>query len=140
MKTTFSLIAERCGLSHREAAEFLGVRIDTVKSWSSGRNAAPTGAITQLRDLYNKIDRAAGEVIRHIAAVTAEHGAPEEIELGLASDDYEARHPPLGWPCVGAHAAMLGLVAARVNLPVRIAPRGSSGASAAAADKHDIST
>lgn len=137
MKTAFALIAERCGLSHREAADFLGVRVDTVKSWSTGRNPAPAGAIASLRGLYAQIEKAAGEAEKQIAAFIEQHGAPEGIELGLASDDHEARLPPLGWPCVGANAAMLGIVAARATINVKIVPRGSSAASAAAADAHE---
>jgi hypothetical protein len=57
------------------------------------------------------------------------------IEIGLAADDHEAQ--ALGWPCVGAQEAMLGLVVARCRRPVRIVPRGSTVATAAATDAHD---
>jgi hypothetical protein len=57
------------------------------------------------------------------------------IELGLASDDAEAKS--IGWPCVGAQAAALGVGAALIDNPVTIVPRGSTAATAAAADRHD---
>jgi hypothetical protein len=132
MTTAFALICERCGLSHREAATFLNVRLDTVKSWSSGRNRAGDGVIAELRALYERIDRAAAEMIATIEKARADHGLPDIIELGIASDDYESQS--LGWPCVGAQAACLGIVTARIGLPVAIVPRGSTLASAAAAD------
>jgi hypothetical protein len=53
----------------------------------------------------------------------------------LASDDYEAQQ--IGWPCVGAHAAVLGIVAARTNKPLIILPRGSTLATAAAIEAHE---
>jgi hypothetical protein len=131
MKTLASLLFDRCGLSHREAAEFLKVRLDTVKSWSSGRNSAPAGAIDDLRRLYARIEKAAEEGLTSI-----NHAPPGvEIELGLASDDYEAQQ--IGWPCVGAHAAVLGIVAARTNKPLIILPRGSTLATAAAIEAHE---
>jgi hypothetical protein len=137
MITTFTLLCDRCGLSHREAAAFLNVRPDTVKSWSSGRNAAPAGAINELRALYAMIERAASEAVSQAAALEASGRAPDVIELALASDDHEAQQPPLGWPCVGAQAAMLGIVAAKLGRPVKIVPRGSTPATAVAADRHD---
>lgn len=133
MITSFTLLAERCGLSHREAAEFHGVRLDTAKSWSAGRNNAPDGVIADLRDLYTKIERAAaGEAVK---IINDKAGGTEAVELGIATDDAEAQ--TLGWPCVGAHGAVLGLIAARVPNKIIIVPRGSTQATAAAADAHD---
>jgi len=129
MLTVFALLLDRCGLSHREAADVLGVRLDTVKSWAAGRNRAPPGAVADLRTIYARIERAAEEAL----AVIREQ-APELVEIGLASDDHEARS--LGWPCVGAHAALLGLIAARCGAPVRVVPRGTTAATAGAADAH----
>ncbi len=124
LPTAFSLTLARCGLSHTAAAAYLDVRPDTVSSWASGRNAAPPGVWEQLRALYHQIDRTAAEALQSI------RGGPDVIELGLASTDEEARS--LGWPCVGAHAALLGLVVVRCHHPCVIVPRGSTPATAAA--------
>jgi hypothetical protein len=137
MITVFAALLDRCGLSHREAALFLSVRPDTIKSWSSGRNPAPSGVIAELRKLYATIEKAADAALDQIATLGKAHGLPEVIELAIASDDYEAQQPPLGWPCVGAQAAMLGIVAARLDHPIRIVPRGATVAGAAAADAHE---
>lgn len=112
-RSLFSLLAGRCGLSHREAADFLNARIDTVKSWASGRNRAPDGVIAELRGLYRRIERAAAEVL----ALAAEQ-RPAELTLFLARSDDEARER--GWPCRAAQAASLAIVAARTDLPVSI--------------------
>ena len=130
MTTTYALLLDRCGLSIREAAEFHDVRLDTVKSWSAGRNGVPPGAMAELRELYAKIETAAAEGLKVIREQRA-----KEVELGLASYDHESQS--LGWPCVGAHRAVLGLVAARAKGVVMIVPRGSTAATAAASDAHD---
>lgn len=130
MITAYALLLDRCGLSHREAAELHGVRLDTVRSWASARNRTPPGVMTELRTLHAQIEAAAAQAL----AVIAQAPAEAEIELGLASDDAEAR--ALGLPAVGAHAALLGLVVAQTDRAVRIVPRGSTSGSAAAADAH----
>lgn len=135
MTTTFKLACDRCGLSHREAAAFLNTRPDTVKSWSSGRNNAPESVIEELRALYEVIETAADSALAVIEEQEAERGSPPEvIELGLSSDDHEAQS--LGFPCVGAHAASLGIVAATTEHPVKIVPRGTTLPTAKVADNH----
>ena len=56
MKTTFAAAIQLCGLSQQEAADFLGVRLDTVKSWSSGRNPPPAGVWAMLAQLWVQIE------------------------------------------------------------------------------------
>lgn len=131
--TPYALLKLRCGLSHQEAAALHGVRLDTVQSWVIGRNQAPAGAIAELRTLYRQIDTTAHEAALRIRRMRPQ---PDTVELGLASDDHEAHQ--LGLPCVGAHRALLGLVVARVALPVRIVPRGSTVATAAALEGHSV--
>ncbi len=131
--TRFSLLAALAGLSHREAAEFHRVRIDTVKSWAVGRNNCPPGPLAELRALIAAQERAARETLAII-----ERGKPDEIELGYPSDDHEARSMPGGgWPCVGAWAAMAARILAATDRPAHFVPRGSTLSSAAAADAHE---
>jgi hypothetical protein len=78
------------------------------------------------RHFYAQIERAASDALAAMARVST-------VELGLARDDHEARD--LGWPCVGAHAAMLGLVAVRATVPVEIVPCGSTVQTAGAANQ-----
>lgn len=49
MKTLYAACLSRLGLSQPEAATLHNVRLDTVKSWSSGRNPVPQGAWGDLR-------------------------------------------------------------------------------------------
>ena len=129
--TAFALLLDRCGLSHREAADLCAVRLDTVRSWSSGRNPAPPGIYAELRRLYAQQQHAASDALVALAQAPAEAA----IELGIAADDHEAQS--IGWPCVGAQAAMLGMVVARASRPIRIVPRGSTSATAAAIQAHE---
>lgn len=138
MATTFSLLSQICGLSHREAAQLLNVRLDTVKSWSTGRNRVPDAVLAELAELAARIEAAAAQTLKQIEETAAEHGLPDEVELGIASDDAEAGY--IGWPCVGAQATCLGLVLARGiqrGYRFRVAPRGSTVATAAAADSRE---
>ena len=134
---TARLLIDACGLSQREAAEFLGVRLDTVKSWY--RRAPPTarpGVISELQALHVKQRRAAANLIRQARLLAREHGTADTIEVGIASDDAEARS--LGWPCVGAQRQAIALAAVRLpGTRIVIVPRGTTPATAAAADVHD---
>jgi hypothetical protein len=88
--------------------------------------------LAELRDLIQKQERAAREAIAQIEQVRSQHPAAE-IELGYPTDDHEAQGR--GWPCVGAWRAMAARVVVAA-LPVRLVPRGSSLATAAAIEAH----
>lgn len=133
--TLFGILASLAGLSHREAALVCDVRLDTIKSWASGRNRTPPGALDELRDLIIRQERAAAEIVAQIARLAKSHGAADEIEIGYPADDHEAQS--LGWPCVGAWAAIAARVIAAAPVQVALVPRGSTPASAAAADEHE---
>lgn len=93
--------------------------------------------IVELRKLYAQIELAADWSIQQYEAICEQQGIkPSSIELGLSSDDREAKQR--GFPCIGAHAAALGIVAARVECAVHIVPAGSTLATAAAADQQNI--
>lgn len=49
MKTLYAACLSRLGLSQSGAAALHSVRLDTVKSWSAGRNPVPPGAWADLR-------------------------------------------------------------------------------------------
>lgn len=76
MKTLYAACLSRLGLSQSEAAALHGVRIDTVKSWSSGRNPVPPGAWEDLRARESQI--VDGSEAMHEAWDTA-GGPPIEI-------------------------------------------------------------
>lgn len=127
------LFVEACGLSQREAAEYLEVRRDTVDRALRGRDKTPAGWLVELAALLSRQRRAADEAYR----LWNDHGRPGEIEIGVSSDDHEAQS--LGWPCVGAHIAVIRLLRERLPDDVRLipVPRGSTVATAAATDAHE---
>jgi hypothetical protein len=88
--------------------------------------------IADLRALYAFQRRAAEEAL----ALAAKVPDVAEIEIGYAVDDAEAQS--IGWPCAAAQHASLGMVVARLGRPVRLVPRGTTQATAAAADAHEV--
>ena len=128
------LAIDACGLSQREAAEYLGVRKDTVERALRGRDRTPRGWLAELRQLHDRQQQAAQQAFQ----LWREAGEPKEIELGIASDDYEAQQPPLGWPCVSAQLAVMRLLWERLpgDVRLRLVPRGITVATAGAADAH----
>lgn len=132
MTTPFALLLQISGLSQREAADFLCVRLDTVKSWSAGRNPCPDGAIADMRALIAKQARGAEEMLAQIKKMAGDHGAPDVIELGEPLEDLDAQD--LGWPNVGAWRGMAARVIAGApsGLVFNIVRRGSTPATAAA--------
>lgn len=129
--TPLSLLIQACGLSIAEAATFLSVRPDTVEQWARGRRSPHPENIERLRALYDSISNAVLAAVEQIDAVMPE-GAT--CEIGYPVDDHEAQ--TLGYPCVGAWRAMAAIVIAELDRPVRLVPRGSTPATAAAADAH----
>ena len=107
--TLYGLLLQAAGLSHREAAELHGVRLDTVKSWSAGRNAAPIGVIAELRALAAHIVHSAAREIDALGGAPADG----EIVSQCPADDDAAK--ALGLPCVGAWRAMAAIVASGAN-------------------------
>lgn len=130
--TAFALLTGRCGLSQSAAAEVLKVSPSTVDKMTRGVRNTPAGIIDDLQRLYAMIEKAAEEMLATFAALPVPAESP--IELGYAADDYEARQ--LGWPCVGAQLASIGIVMARSPLTFRLVPRGSTPGTAAAMAAH----
>lgn len=134
MKTLFAAALQSCGLSQREAAAFLDVSIDNVRSWSTGRRTPPAGVMLELWELNDRQQEAADEAYQ----AWREAKQPKEIEIGVATDDHEAES--LGWPCVTAHmmvAERLWQMILPEEARVIVVPRGSTVTSAAAADTHE---
>lgn len=133
--TPFGALAALAGLSHREAADFLAMRLDSVKSAVTGRRAAPPGAIADLAALITAQEHAARETLMEIEAAVKKHGPVDGFDLGYPADDHEAAL--LGFPCVGAWGAMAARIVAASPVPIRMSPRGASLPTAAAVDEHE---
>jgi hypothetical protein len=111
--TIFALLCERCGLSIAEAARYLETDSATIRAWSAGERPCTDAIIAQLRLLYRQISAVAEQAMRHFVDFSQGQGAPAEVEISLAASDAGAQR--LGLPCIGAHRAVLGMVAARAH-------------------------
>ena len=131
----YKALLDVSGFTQKGAADFHSVRLDTVKSWCGGRNTAPVGVISELADLIKRMSRAIEEAKAQIDVMQEKHGSPQTIELGYCADDHEAQS--LGWPSATVHHRVIGQIAAfatDAGHDVKIVPRGSTPATAAAVD------
>lgn len=131
--TPFAALCRLAGLSIREASEFLDVPTNTANKWAQGSRNAPPGVMGELRSLVERQETAAAEALDLIDR-QRQSGI---VELGYPSDDHEARS--LGWPCVGAWGAVAARIIAGTDAPITLVPRGSTPATARAADEREIS-
>ncbi len=128
MTTLFSAALARLGLSQSEAAEYLAARLDTVKSWSAGRNPVAPGVWPELHRLAVR-QRSAAEAI---VAAWRDAGEPDRIDAALPSDAEIDRR---SWPSRGSFIAVLAEAWSMLphTVSVRIVPAESTPAVHAAA-------
>ncbi len=104
--TTFKSALAICGLSLREAADYLEVSYDTCKSWSQGRNAPPLGVWRDLARRYKQIEETGDR-----NSVDLD---PETIPLrqlnNLQADDPDDPLSGHGPDIAGAMALLLALI------------------------------
>lgn len=139
--TPFSALLGICGLSQDEAAAFLRVRRSSVAHWTTGRRQCPPGATGEMHALVALQMAAAQSQARAITDIIA--AAPpdmEQIEIGAPVDDTEAQ--ALCLPTVSAWTATLGMALALLPMDIvarlSFVPRGTTSATAAAADTHAL--
>jgi hypothetical protein len=134
MGVTIRQLMDSCGLNVREAAAILEVREDSVRTTLRGKWRAPQGWIEELSAVYDLIESRADALCDQLEQVAE----GTVVELGYAADDAEAQD--LGWPCVGAQMAALRRVweDQRDRLTIALVPRGSTSATAAAADAREV--
>lgn len=103
----FSILLGRCGLSQQAAAAALGVRPDTIKSWSSGRRDAPKAVIDELRAFHRVMLTEAFRLRQEIARLV-DGRDPSTVAIGipLAADDADAAKRRL--PAAGVYATAVG--------------------------------
>ncbi len=103
--TTFKSAMSICGLSQSEAAEFLGVSIQSVKDWSRGKSAPPVGVWEMLSDLYVRIEGAAD-----FASANLEPGMMDRrVMNNVQADQGDDPLPGGGAHVAGAMALLLAI-------------------------------
>jgi len=126
MTTNFGRLLKLTGLSTAEAARFLGVSHDTIKSWSSGRNGTPEPAIDALKALWLTIEQRATEVTTK---------ATDQIELTEPATDREAQDE-LQLPSVSTFNTSVALVVAKSDIRVVVIPRSTTSSKKVASPLH----
>lgn len=94
-----------CGLSIREAADYLDVSMDTVKHWSAGRRPVPAGVWEMLADLFERIQDAADFAADHMA----EDGIPPAAFHNLDADNGPDPLPDAAARAAGAMALLMAI-------------------------------
>lgn len=78
--TTFKASLGLCGLSQKEAAEYLGVSLDSVKGWCRGKTPPPRGVWDALSDLLARIEGAADNASSMIEPDLMDRAAMNNVE------------------------------------------------------------
>lgn len=114
MPTTadIQMMLHRCGLSHNDAATWLRRDLKVVRKWIDGRFEIPADDWQQLVGLCSRQDRAADEALTGLGPTTR----PIKLLLARTLEDAQL----LGWPCAGAHMAMLRRVLERAPKGVKL--------------------
>jgi hypothetical protein len=135
----FPTLAKMTNMNERDCVELFEVDQATAKAWLAGEVTPPEQTIVQLVNVVQNIEKMAETGLERILKVHAENGImPDEIELGLANSEEEAKS--LGWPFPGAQVACLSMIITRGSargLKFKVVPRGSTPASKVAARAHD---
>lgn len=100
-----------CGLSQSEAADFLEVSIDTVKSWCSGRANPPRGVWVMLANLFEQIQDAADGAADVMALDGIDPRAYNNIEADIPHDTL----PATGAQSVAGAMALLIAIADQMD-------------------------
>lgn len=85
--TTFKSAIGVCCLSQQEAADFLGVRLDTVKSWCVGRANPPLGIWQLLASLFEQIQDAADSASEVMALEGIDPRSYNSIQADIAGNE-----------------------------------------------------
>lgn len=125
MTTTFKLLLQSSGLSRSEAAQFLDVSEESVRSWYTGRRNCPDGVI---EDMYTLIDRQEGEALQALDVIENSPDNLQEIEISAPATDKESLS--IGWPCFNAQLAsfrrLLEMADNDTRKRIRFVQRGST--------------
>ena len=105
--STFKSALSVCGLSQRQAAEYLGVSIQSVKHWSSGRTQPPGGVWEALADLLERVQDAADHAADSMAVDGIDPRAWGNIEADIGDDPL----PPGADSAAGAMALLMAVSA-----------------------------
>lgn len=105
---TFKSALAICGLSQKQAADYLDVSLQTVKHWTSGRNRPPEGVWLMLGELFERIQAAADNASEVMSIDGVDPRAWANLEADLGDDSL-----PAGAASIAGAIALLTLVEER---------------------------
>lgn len=111
--TTFKACLGLCGLSQSEAAGFLDVSIDTVKSWCAGRASPPLGVWRLLASLFAQIEDAAAGAADVMDIEGVDPRAYNNVEADMPGNEL----PVTGALKAAGAMALLMTIAAKDQIP-----------------------
>ena len=114
------LMLARCGMSQTDAADYVGKDARVVRRWISGEYDIPAEHWQRREDLCARQDRAAAEALDLIGQQRHQLGETRTMTLPMARTDEDAER--LGWPCVGAHVAVIRRIVERAPEGLRVVP------------------
>ncbi len=106
MAQSFKYALSACGLSQQEAADFLGVSLETVKHWSAGRRPVPSGVWNMMAELFQRIQDAADFAADHMT----ENGIDPKAYHGIDADNGTDPLPDGAAAIAGAMALLMAIV------------------------------
>lgn len=120
MDSVYNLLRESCGLSQQDAADFHGVRLDSVKSWCGERRLAPDNVVNELKHLMQSIIAAGNGYAEEVIQRSGSSGV---LMLGVPHDEADAR--ACGFPSMGANMRAIAIAIAQLpdQLQIRLIPR-----------------
>jgi hypothetical protein len=132
MKTTpFGALLSVTGLSFAEAGAELGVQKNTIQDWARGKSRTPPDALAWARGLVDGMIAKSRTFVEQFDALVTEHRAPDQLEIAVSTDDYEARLN--GFINTSHERATIGMIVAQIPSDiVRLVPRGGTLGTAAA--------
>lgn len=89
--STFKAAIALCGLSQAEAADFLQVGLDSIRSWCTGRRVPPVGMWKQLASLYRQIERAADDAADAMDLQGIDPRSFNNLEADIIGDELPMR-------------------------------------------------
>ena len=101
----FKQARDICGLSQTEAAAYLDLSVDSVKSFDTGRRPVPPGVWQMMADLFERIQDAADFAADHMA----ENGIDPNAFASLEADEGGDPLPGNGSKMAGAMALLMAL-------------------------------
>lgn len=130
--TPFSALLAASGLSYAEAGAILGATKETVRDWARGKSRTPVDALEAIHNLVSQMLEKSDTLLDAYEELAKRHGSPDAIEIGMSTDDHEAKAN--GFVNLDHERATIGLAVAQLPLgAVKIVPRGSTVATVATA-------